>query len=256
MSLKLNKLTDDVVREDIANNRGRVEKFLAADPSSPMRKDAVRFSRRLADAALELGLELYQQESDGTEIRKYLAAAGNELLAVLSVDDERAALSPLEFEKALALAVCFGAPGQYGQAGSIPIKRFYADPASLSFFALMARYLDVLRGFLTSGKLDGDALSKVEAECLKSNAPKFDAQVTLAKVRALKAVNGGDAALLNESIATLVEDHENEAKRGENQKSTRGFVCLPGLMFAHLGAARGLQCTVQSPYLPLHLPGQ
>jgi hypothetical protein len=51
----------------------------------------------------------------------------------------------------------------------------------------------------------------------------------------------------------LVEDHENEAKRGELQPSVQGFVCLPALMFVHLGAARNLVSAIESPYLPLKL---
>ncbi len=66
-------------------------------------------------------------------------------------------------------------------------------------------------------------------------------------------VSSKDAVLLNESIAILVREHETEAKHGENQKSTRGFICFPGLIFAHLGMEAGLQCNVESPYLPLQL---
>jgi len=256
MPLKLNQIGDATIQEDIARNRERLEKFLAAPPSSPMRSDPVRYSRRLSDAAVELGLELYQQEGEVSEIRRCLALAGKELFALLSIDREAAALSPLEFEKASALAVCFCPPSVYENADKIPIGKFFADPQALAFYAVLARYLDVLRNFLTSGKLHQEAWGTVEAECLRSNAARYDAQVNLAKLRALKAVSEGDGGNLNAAIATLIEDHENEARRGENQRSTRGFVCLPALMLAHLGAARNLACTIESPYLPLQLPGR
>src|SRR5580658_1630340 len=113
MPLKLNKIADDIVRENIANNRTRVENFLAADNSSPVRADPVRYSRRLADAALELGLGLYQQEGDREEIRRNLALAGAQLCSLFLLDRPNSALSPLEFEKALALSRCFCPPGVY-----------------------------------------------------------------------------------------------------------------------------------------------
>lgn len=256
MPLKLNKISDATIHEDIVNNRERLEKFLAAPPSSPMRSDPIRYSRRLAEAALELGLELFQQEGEVSEIRRSLALAGKELFVLLSLDQEAAVLSPLEFEKACALSVCFCPPDVYHNADKIPMRKFFADAQALAFYKVLASYLDVLRGFLATRKLHLEAWNNVEAECLRGNSTRYDAQVSLAKLRALKAVDMGDAKALNDALATLVEDHENEARRGENQRSTRGFVCLPALMFAHLGTTRNLSCRVVSPYLPIHLLGQ
>ena len=107
------------------------------------------------------------------------------------------------------------------------MTKFFSDPEALAFFAILARYLDVLRNFLTSGKLNHEAWNKVEAECLRGNAGRYDAQLTLAKLRALKAVDGSDHALLNESIATLVEDHENEAKHVANRESRKASSVSP-----------------------------
>jgi hypothetical protein len=256
MPLKLNKIADDIVRENIVNNRARVESFLAADNSSPMRADPVRYSRRLADAALELGLGLHQQESDREEIRRNLALAGAQLCSLFLLDSPKAALSPLEFEKALALSTCFCPPGVYQSLSTPPSSRFFADPKALAFYEVLAHYLDVARNFVTSGQLDRTALNSAVAECQRSNAGRYDAQVNLAKLKALEAIDGGDAESLNQSIAILIADHENEALRGENQRSTRGFLSLPALMFANLGATRNLVCTIESPYLPLPLLGQ
>jgi Immunity protein 49 len=253
MSLKLNKLSDTRIRERIGENREMLEQFLTADPSSPMRSDPIRYSEELSDTALQLGLELYQQEDSAAEIQRSFALAGSQLFSVLSLSQEKAVLSPLEFEKALALAVCFCPHSVYESVDKIPMEKFFADPKSLEFFAVLARYLDVLSDFIGTGKLNQAAWRRVEAECTRSNAPRYDAQVNLAKLKALRAVDQGDEALLNDAIRTLIEDHENEAKRGENQRSSRGFICLPALLFAHLGAARGLRCTVVSPYLPLQL---
>ena len=73
------------------------------------------------------------------------------------------------------------------------------------------------------------------------------------KLRTLQAVAIKDGTAMNDAIGVLVEEHENEAKRGDNQKSSSGFICLPALMFAHLGSKANLTCTIKSPYLPLQL---
>ena len=253
MPLKLNKISDDVIKENIPRNRERVKKFQTADPSSKMRSDAVRYATRYADAAEDLALGLYQQQGDPQEIRHYLAIAAKELLHVLSLQGENASLVPIDFEAALALAVCFCDKSVYDPASTVPVTRFFSNPESLSFFAVLVQYLDVLRKFLSTNTLAQEAWQRALAECSKSNAGKYDAVVTKSKLNALKAVATGDPALLNENIAILIEDHENEAKRGENQNSRRGFICMPALMFARLGADRKLPVTVQSPYLPLYL---
>src|SRR5438045_2957126 len=103
MALKLNKIDKDTIREEVSANREQLEKFFAAQPSSKMRSAPAHYSERLADAALQLGLDLYQQEGDVTEIRRSFALAGKELVAVLALEQENASLSPLNFEKALAL---------------------------------------------------------------------------------------------------------------------------------------------------------
>jgi len=256
MSLQLNKLSDAAIQSDIANNRERLEKFLAAPESSPMRSDRVRYTRRLADAALDLGLELYQQEGDLAEVRRYLGLAGKELLSILFIESEKAVLSPLEFEKALALAECFCPRSLYESINKVPVGKFFASPDSLKFYTVLAHYLDVLRLYLPTKKLNNEAWKHVESECLQTNASRYDSEVNLAKLKALKAVDTSDGDLLNTAIATLVRDHENEATRGDNQRSSRGFISLPALMYAHMGASRGLACTVKSPYLPNSLPNQ
>jgi len=252
MSLKLNKINDAIIQEDILYQQDWVKKFLSADPASPMRSDPVRYSRRLAFTSLTLGLDLYQQERNPAKIRESLALAAKSLLALLALPEDRAVLPPLDFEEALALAVCFCPPAAYQNIDQSPLKKFFVDPAD-EFCAILGRYLDVLRKFLPSRKLDQAEWKRAEAQCLRNNASRYDAEVNLAKLRALKGVAEGDSAQLNQGITTLVEDYENEVKHGENQRSSRAFICLPALMFARLGADRKLECTIRSPYLPLYL---
>jgi hypothetical protein len=253
MSLKLNKIENNIVAENVANNRTRLENFLSADSSSPMRSDPVRYARRLSDAAIELGLGLYQQEGSPDEIRRSFDLAGSHLCSILLIDRPNAALSPLEFEKALALASCFSQPAVLADIASVPFGKFFSDAQALAFYAILARSLDLDRNYITSGQFDQAAWQQLETSCLQNNADKYDAVATLAKLRALKAVSTGDAAMFNASIETLVKDHEDQAQHGENQRSSRAFICFPALMFVHLGAARNLVCSVQSPYLPVQL---
>ena len=229
-----------------------------------MRSDPVRYSRRLADCSLSLGLQLYQQEGDPSEIRNHFARAGQNLLVAFS----QKWLDPLELEKALALAVCFCPRSVYEDVDKIPEKNFN-DPSAydnadksflaiggadhLVFFAGLVQYLNLLRHFLASGQLDMVHWKQAEAACLKPGAAPYDAKVNLWKLRGLLAVTTKDATLFNEAMAKIVQDHEHEAQRGENQRSTRGFICLPAMMLAYLGREVELVCEVQSPYLPLHL---
>lgn len=253
MPLKLNKIESNVVAGNVANNRTRLQSFLTADSASPMRSDPIRYARRLSDAAVELGLGLYQQEGSPEEIRHSFDLAGSYLCSILLMNQPNAALSPLEFEKALALADCFSQPSVLAGIASVPFTKFFSDAQALAFYALMARQLDLTRAFITTGHFDQAGWQQVESACTQNNADRFDAVVTLAKLRALKAVSTGDEATFNASIETLIKDHEDQALHGENQRSTRAFICFPALMFVHLGAARNLACTVQSPYLPIQL---
>jgi hypothetical protein len=258
MSLKLNKIRDDVIQEDIIRNRERLQKFLTADAASPMRSDPVRYHNRLGDCSMELGLELYQQEDSVEEIREHLARAGEHLLKGIVLPPKEASnpsLSPLTFEEGVALAVCFCQRAAYEAIDKIPEQHFFniKDEKARAFFAMLGQYMNVLRQFVVSSKLDQESWQKTEAECLRPKASRFDAKVNLAKLRALRAVATGDAALLNEAVGVLVGEHENEAKRGDFQKSSQGFICLSGLMFAKLGMNASLSCTVNSLYLPLHL---
>ena len=255
MSLRLNKISDAAIEKDIVVNRDRVRKFLAADPQSDLRADPVRYSRRFADAATRLGLELYQQEASHSEIRSNLAVAAQNLLALPFIKSEKDFLLPIELEEALALAVCFCSPSVYENVDKFADDRFFTNSESLKIYTAMAQYLNILRIFLASGKFESGAWKKAEALCLASNAARFDARITMAKLKALSAVYAGDEVALNQAINILIEEHENEVEAGEFQRSTKVFICFPALMYAQLAAARNVICSIRSLYLPLELLG-
>ena len=186
MPLKLNRIAEQIIRENLARDKERLAKFQNAEPDSPMRNDPVRYYRRMAECALEVGLESYQQEESVAEIREALARASESYLALMRIKR----VSALEFEKALALAVLFGAHSEFNDmdASAHIFRPTVTDliGAGAGIFAVLVDCLDLLCRFVVSGCFDQGEWTRVETLCLKPHASRYDAKVNLSKLRALE----------------------------------------------------------------------
>jgi hypothetical protein len=253
MSLKLNKVEEKIQLEAIANDERRLSKVLAPD-SKARGRGAKGFSSVLGDIYFELGTAYYQQERENKTIREYLALAGHYLTEKSAYPSEPATV-PTEFEKALALAVCFGTKEDVAKALSVSNDYIFTptDDEMRRHYQLSMDYLHFVRAYLSSSTVD---LNKVEAaikSCKEANAWKLDAVQTHAKLTAIAAIVKSDAAKWNSALSILVAEHKEESIRGGYQRLNLAFIALPALLLAKLGIAKTMTCSVSSPYLPLSL---
>jgi hypothetical protein len=255
MGLKLNKISDEIIRENLERELQWVEQKLAAPP--PPEDDPVqveKFYQMLGKLSCDVGRMLYQQERPPEEIRTHLKRAGAAFLRAIEVrpmpkgNDYR---SPWEFEKAVNLIVCFCDRELRVKASQISSwqYRYPPHPEHDAF----ARYLEALKKYLGGNELDDEELAQVITHCLSDAASKEDRQFLLPKSEGLKAVARQQPINSERAISELVKAHETEAQRGEYKRSRDGLMSLPALMLAKLCQERGMACNVSSPYLPLQL---
>jgi hypothetical protein len=253
MPLKLNRVRDEVVRENLEYTLGRVRSLLA-EPVSADPADRERYFHSLGRDSADAGLMLYQQEAPAREVRAHLARGGQCLLLGVLQRGRPAPgeyRGPWEFEKAVNLVVCFYTrPIRETAAFVQPWQYYYPPDANQERFV---RYLEMLQGFISGTPFDPAVCRQIEAQCTSDTAPREDFVFLAAKLRGLRALEARDAPAWNQAIADLVRAHEGEARCGQYRRLPDGFLCLPALMLAQLGRERGLACSVKSPYLPLSL---
>jgi|GEM_PF-5965447 len=255
MGLKLNKISDEIIRENLERELQWMEKRLAAPP--PPEDDPVQVEKYyyyLAIGSCDIGLMLYQQERPPAEIRTHLKRAGEAFLRSIEVRPMPKGTeyrSPWEFEKAVNLIVCFYNEELRVKASQIPPWK-YRHPPHPEHDAY-ARYLEALKKYIGGNELDDEELAQVITHCLSDAASKEDRMFLLPKSEGLKAVARQQPNNSERAIGDVVKAHETEAQRGEYRRSRDGLMSLPALMLAKLCLERGMACSVSSPYLPLQL---
>lgn len=250
MSLRLNKMTDQTIRELLDQRQESLATRLAspAPAPGPARE---RYATAVADMSFAIGAMLYQQEGDVAEIREHLARASVFFLQALTMrgtPGPTTRRNPYEFEKALALLVCFGDAGQRGRVAEIREEQYRVPPRPEQ--NAFAAYLDATKQFVASGTIDEQELDGVEQRCLTDTASKDERLSLLPKVRTLRAVVQSDEAGWNAALDNIIAAHEKEALHGEYTLLPDGLICLPAMMLAQLGAERGMTCQLNSAYLP------
>ena len=247
MPLKLNNIADEIVKENVAYSESRIQKQLAKAPEQ-------RNLAALGDAYFELGTGCYQQQRPIDEIKKYLGLSG-EFLTKAIFARTKSQHEPTYFERAFALAVCFGLPDDVMRGASLTNEQIFApnDEQSKKHFGLTLEYVNLLRVFAGSGNLDIEATEKVKQKCTTPTAWKFDAIETKAKLNALESIQKGNDKQWNEALQILLNEHQNESLNGEYRKLNAAFIAIPTLVLAKLGLAKGMACTISSDYLPLQL---
>jgi hypothetical protein len=264
MGLQLNRATDARIKELVEEGINSVvesENELAAIPKNQT-KDIAWRSRWLASEHKGIGLMMYQQQLDRWQIVEHLTAAATHQLrryALVSSPTEKGDRSWSQFDEALNLMIAFGTPEQRIAAARIAKEYYWKDwsgrpiPAEQSSDARCVAYLELLKNFAASGQFDAESCRQVKEFCLSNKSSRVEKLEILPRLQALEAVHLRDEAAWNAALEALVRYHRGEALRGEMQFHHDAFMCLPGMALGRLGLEHRMTCTVNSPYLPLHL---
>src|SRR5207253_710744 len=174
---------------------------------------------------------LYQQRADAAVIREHFVRAAEywlEYVAGREKPKAHASRSPYEYEKAMAVAVCF-APRNIRKAYADIEEWQYRHPRHVQNDAFVA-YLEIAKTFVAGRSLDKSRLKRLKESCAADTASKEDRQFVLPKAQGLLAAEGTDQSRWNRAIANLVVAHKEEALHGEYRLLPEGFIAFPALM--------------------------
>jgi hypothetical protein len=259
MSLKLNKVADNIIIEDIEYRETGLAELLAEPEGSKVRSNARRYARAIGNEAFELGTSYYQQQRKDEEVIDKLSLAGRFQIEEISLRDTsgpKESWSPLEFERAYGLALCFGSSDTLSLAKQITPEQIFSGlrEDEHKVFQLSYEYVLLLKEFVELDHLNVSRLQETLANCQSDRAAKFDSVNTAAKLVALKSIADRAADPWNKSLATLVTEHKNESLHGDLQRLSQAFIAIPALLLAKLGRTKaGMECLVKSDYLPLRI---
>ncbi|XXT18669.1 Imm49 family immunity protein [Sorangium sp. So ce429] len=254
MGLKLNKISDEIVKENLEHNLAKLSELTSRGPRSSQPSDLEAYFDAVGSRSRDIGLAMYQQERDQRDIRAHLAKAADFLIrehAVRPPPAPNTSRSPWYFKQAIELGICWGDVEKRKALTSIQPWQ-YRNPPHTEHDGLV-EYLQLLLRFVTEQRVEPASCQPVELRFTSDTASKEEREELLPGARGLRGVAERAEDLWNEAIADLVKAHEVEAKKGEYKRSEEGFMCLPGLALAKLGMERGLTCRVRSIYLPLAL---
>lgn len=254
MTLKLNRVTDDIIRENLEFDLARFDRMIKSPPIAPGVEASQRYNSGIGDTACRIGLMLYQQESPTESIRNYLCQAARFQLKGYLANYQptpRMYCSPLAFEKALALTVCFA--DRLDRKLLINVERWKYCSGTIPDEDLIADFLDLLIGFLDNGETLVEKFAGLVEACTVETASRLLRLFILPRIEAFISIVESTSNSWNAAIAALLKEHEFEAKHGAYRRRDVGLICLPALMLAKLGTENSMQCTISSPYLPLFL---
>jgi hypothetical protein len=119
-----------------------------------------------------------------------------------------------------------------------------------------ALYLTQLQRILAGDRLDPTAAHEIARRCTAAQASREDRRFVRPALEGLAAVERADERAWNVALAQLVEAHAEEATQGDFKFQPEGLVCMRALMLASLGLDAGMDCRIDSPYLPIYLYDQ
>ena len=256
MELKLNKLSDAQVVDEIARGTRMIEKVLASKPATDAGPERFeRYYNSLGGYSFDIGACLYQQQSDLAEIQQQLQRAGGSLMNMHALRGEpkpNTSRNPWTYKKALNLVACFGTLEEQKLAGTISESAYRNPPRQDN--ETIATYVGVLGRFIATKDLETVLLEDLVENSSADNASKDIVTWVLPAVKGLQALILADEVALNAAIENLIKTHSHAAQKDDfYSKAPNGFLCMPGLMLAKLGNEKNLACTVKSDYLPLQL---
>jgi hypothetical protein len=207
--------------------------------------------------ALTLAMAGHALSEDGARIAGYFALSAGHLAAALAQRppaEEGDHRGPYESELFLDVVGAFGDDTACRLcAGLRPDQLRWPEHAAHETQWL---YLQQLQRILAGGRLDPAAAHEIAERCASAQASREDRRFVQPSVEGLAAVERTDERAWNVALAQLVEAHAEEATQGDFKFQPEGLVCMRALMLAGLGLDAGMDCRIDSPYLPIYLYDQ
>lgn len=207
--------------------------------------------------ALTLAMAGHALSEDEARIVDYFALSADRLAVALAQrppaedSDHR---GPYESELFLDVVGAFGDDTARRRcAGLRPDQLRWPRHAAHDTQAL---YLQQLQRILAGGRLDPAAAHEIAERCTSAQASREDRRFLRPSLEGLAALERADERAWNVALAQLVEAHAEEATQGDFKFQPEGLVCMRALMLAGLGLDAGMDCRIDSPYLPIYLYDQ
>jgi len=204
--------------------------------------------------ALTLAMAGHALSEDGAVIAHYFVQSAGHLAAGLAQRppaEEGEHRGPYESELFLNVAGAFGDESARRLcAGLRPDQLRWPRHAA---HETQAMYLEQLQRTLAGDRLDAAAMQEVARRCASAQASREDRRFVQPALEGLAAIERADDRAWNVALAQLVEAHAEEAGQGDLKFQPEGLVCMRALMLAGLGLEAGLDCRIDSPYLPIYL---
>lgn len=260
MALKLNGVPEDHVKKDLDKLAVRVPEMLERFG------DTTASNRMYMNGAVlfQWGAGIYQQEGDPDEASAKLAQAAEWMLRALEVretptaEDHRRAQEAL---RAASLLVCFGTAEQRARFTALRYEQYCAwtDQEGEELTPIMKPVGDVtrlLQQYLREGTVSQGEASPLMEYLAGDGIDRYQLSWTLPLAQGLVALSSDDAAGLETAVKALEKNHARDAKRGDFKLLYDGFLCEQALMLVQLGREKGLEVSIDSPYVPVQLlPG-
>lgn len=225
---------------------------LADKLNSPVRLKS--FDETAGRMAMRLAMVGHALSEDAERIAGYFSLAAGHLAAALAqrpAPEESEHRGPYQAELFLNLVGAFGDDVACQLcAGLRPDQLRWPEHPVHDTQAL---YLNQLLRMLGGERLDPDAVADIGRRCKLAQASRADRRFLQPSLDGLGALERDDERAWNLALAQLVEAHAEEATQGELALQPEGLVCMRALMLARLGLNADMDCSIDSPYLPIYL---
>lgn len=215
------------------------------------------FDESAGRMAMRIAMVGHALSEDCGQIVRHFALSADHLAAALSqrpvpeADEHR---GPYEAELFLNVVGAFGGDDAYRLCAGLRADQL-RWPEHAAHVA-QAGYLSQLLRYFAGMPLDPAVMQEIAQRCASARASREDRRFLQPSLAGMIAVVEGDERAWRLALAQLVEAHAEEAAHGDLQLQVEGLVCLRALMLARLGLDAGLDCDIDSPYLPLYLYDQ
>jgi hypothetical protein len=235
MTRSLTQMREDVVREIVSE----VEAKIAARGEA-----GVRWRDHFDLAAYRYELEIDRASvlcAFAATIRAGVAAYAH----APKLDSIR---TPFYFGQLTGIVAAFGGPADRARIAAIPRNHFLMP--EMPEYTAMADAYSALQSYLDGTPDHGIARRAVEAQ-QRRDRDSFHYSRPLA--RAVLGLADGDAAVVTAAVAAMADLHLHLAREGDLQTGAAGCIAVLPLGVMRLARERGLECTLDSPYVPLEL---